>query len=84
MTDAKVMLPKQGKTDYSSVRAYRPVTLIGKVLEQIVTRRLVWKLEVEHLLDLHIESKNPVCSPYLELQIWYQKQEVRKRTQNSQ
>ena len=50
MTDAKVMLPKQGKTDYSSVRAYRPVTLesvIGKVLEQIVTRRLVWKLEVE-------------------------------------
>ena len=50
MTDAKIMLPKPDKNDYNSVRAYRAITLesvLGKVFERIVTRRLVWKLEVE-------------------------------------
>ena len=47
--DAKVMLPRPGKTDYNTVRSYRPITLesvIGKVMERVITRRLVWKLEV--------------------------------------
>ena len=50
VTDARIMLPKPDKNDYNSVRAYRPITLesvLGKVFERIVTRRLVWKLEVE-------------------------------------
>ena len=49
--DAKVMLPKPGKTDYNTVRSYRPITLesvIGKVMERVITHRLVWKLEVEN------------------------------------
>ena len=48
--DAKVMLPKPGKKDYNTVRSYRPITLesvIGKVMERVITHRLVWKLEVE-------------------------------------
>ena len=48
--DVKVMLPKQGKTKYNAVRSYRPITLesfVGKVMERVITRRLVWKLDVE-------------------------------------
>ena len=48
--DAKVMLPKPGKTNYNTVRSYRPITLesvVGKVMERVITRRLVWKLEVD-------------------------------------
>ena len=48
--DAKVMLPKLGKTNYNTVRSYRPITLesvVGKAMERVITRRLVWKLEVE-------------------------------------
>ena len=48
--DPKVMLPKPGKTDYNSVRSYRPITLesvIGKVMERIICNRLIWKLEVD-------------------------------------
>ena len=48
--DAKVMLPNPGKKDYNTVRSYRPITLesvIGKVMERVITHRLVWKLEVE-------------------------------------
>ena len=44
--DAKVMLPKPGKTNYNKVRLYRPITLesvVGKVMERVITRRLVWK-----------------------------------------
>ena len=32
------------------MRSYRPITLesvVGKVMEIVITRRLVWKLEVE-------------------------------------
>ena len=48
--DPKIMLPKPGKSEYNSVRSYRPITLestIGKVMERVVCKRLVWKLEVE-------------------------------------
>ena len=48
--DAKVMLPKPGKTNYNTVRSYRPITLesvVGKVMERVITCRLVWKLEVD-------------------------------------
>ena len=48
--DPKVMLPKPGKSDYNSVRSYRPITLesvIGKAMERVICNRLVWKLEVE-------------------------------------
>ena len=48
--DAKVMLPKPGKKYYNTVRSYRPITLesvVGKVMERVITHRLVWKLEVE-------------------------------------
>ena len=44
------MLPKPGKSEYKSVRSYRPITLeitIGKVMERVVCKQLVWKLEVE-------------------------------------
>lgn len=50
ITDAKVMLPKPGKSNYNTVRAYRPITLesvVGKLMERVITYRLVWKLEVE-------------------------------------
>ena len=43
-------MPKPGKSDYNTVRAYRPITLesvIGKVMERVICRRLTWKLEVE-------------------------------------
>ena len=48
--DPKIMLPKPGKSDYNSVRSYRPITLesvIGKTMERVICSRLVWKLEVE-------------------------------------
>ena len=48
--DPKIMLPKPGKSEYNSARSYRPITLestIGKVMERVVCKRLVWKLEVE-------------------------------------
>ncbi|MEW8546767.1 MAG: reverse transcriptase domain-containing protein [Candidatus Thiodiazotropha sp.] len=48
--DPKVMLPKPGKSNYNTVRSYRPITLesvIGKVMERVICNRLVWKLEVE-------------------------------------
>ena len=44
------MLPKPGKSNYNTVRSYRPITLesvIGKVMERVINKRLVWKLEVE-------------------------------------
>ena len=44
------MLSKPGKSDYNTMRSYRPITLesvIGKVLERIICNRLVWKLEVD-------------------------------------
>jgi len=46
----KIMLPKPSKEDYNTTKSYRPITLesiIGKLMEIIVKRRLVWKLEVE-------------------------------------
>ena len=49
--DPKIILPKQGKTDYNTVRSYRPITLesvIGKIMERVLCNRLVWKLEVEN------------------------------------
>ena len=48
--DPKIMLPKPGKSDYNSVRSYRPITIesvIGKTMERVICSRLVWKLEVE-------------------------------------
>ena len=48
--DPKIMLPKPGKSDYNSVRSYRPITLesvLGKIMERVICKRLVWKLEVE-------------------------------------
>ena len=48
--DPKITLPKPGKSEYNSVRSYHPITLestIGKVMERVVCKRLVWKLEVE-------------------------------------
>ena len=48
--DVKVMLPKLGKTKYNAVRSYRPITLesfVEKVMERLIMRRLVWKLDVE-------------------------------------
>ena len=48
--DLKVMLPKPGKSDYNTVRSYRPVTqenVIGKVSDRIICNRSVWILEVD-------------------------------------
>ena len=48
--DPKVMMPKPGKSHYNVARAYRPITLesvIGKVMERVICKRLTWKLEVE-------------------------------------
>ena len=39
------MLPKVGKTDFASYRSWRPIALLsclGKGLERIVARRMVW------------------------------------------
>ena len=48
--DPKVMMPKPGKSDYKTVRAYKPITfesVIGKVMERVICKRLTWKLEVD-------------------------------------
>ena len=48
--DPKVMLPKAGKTDYNVTNSYRPITLesvIGKIMERVISNRLIWKLEVD-------------------------------------
>ena len=48
--DPKIMLSKPGKSNYNTVRSYRPIKLesvIGKVMERVNNKRLVWKLEVE-------------------------------------
>ena len=48
--DPKVMLPKPGKTDYNVTKSYRPITLesvIGKIMERVISNRLIWKLEVD-------------------------------------
>ena len=40
--DPKIMMPKPGKSDYNTVRAYRPITLesvIGKVIVVIYGAR---------------------------------------------
>ena len=45
--DPKIMLPKPGKSNYNTVRSYRPITLesvIGKIMERVINKRLVWKL----------------------------------------
>ena len=66
--DAKVMLPKPGKSNYNSVRSDRPITLesvIGKMFERVVTQRLMWKLEVEEGIA-HTQSayrKQKSCVP---------------------
>ena len=42
------MLPKPGKSDYNTARSDRPITLesvIGKVMEKVISSRLMWKLE---------------------------------------
>ena len=44
--DPKVMLPKPGKSDYNVVKSYRPITLesvIGKIMERVISNRLIWK-----------------------------------------
>ena len=44
------MLPKPGKSEYNGVWSYRPITLesaIKKVMERVICKRLVWKLEVD-------------------------------------
>ena len=44
------MMPKSRKSDYNTVRAYRPITLesvLGKVTERVFSKRITWKLEVE-------------------------------------
>ena len=41
-TELKIMLPKPGKTNYKTVRSYRPNTLesdIGQVMERAVCNR---------------------------------------------
>ena len=52
---AKVIaLKKPGKTDYSAVKSYRPISLLsilGKTLECIINRRLVRLLECRRLLS---------------------------------
>ena len=48
--DPKVMLPKPGKTDYNVTKSYRPITLesvIGKIMERVICKRLIWKLEID-------------------------------------
>ena len=48
--DPKVMMPKPGKSDYNTVRTNRPITLesvIGKVMERVICKRLTCKLEVD-------------------------------------
>ena len=47
--DPKGMMPKPEKSDYNILRAYRPITLesvIRKVMERVICKRLTWKLEV--------------------------------------
>ena len=49
--DIMVDIPKPGKNDYNTSKYYRQITLksiIGKLMERIVKRHLVWKLEVEN------------------------------------
>ena len=48
--DPKVMLPEPGKTDYNVTKPYRPITLesvIRKIMERVISNRLIWKLEVD-------------------------------------
>ena len=48
--DPKVRMPKRRKSDCKTVRAYQPITfesVIGKVMERVICKRLTWKLEVD-------------------------------------
>jgi Reverse transcriptase (RNA-dependent DNA polymerase) len=53
-TEAKVVIiPKPGKSDYSTPKSYRPISLlecIGKVLEKIIAQRLSWDIDHFNLL----------------------------------
>jgi len=56
------MPPKPSKEDYNTTKSYRPITLeskIGNLMEIIVKRRLVWKLEVE---DGMADTQNAYCN----------------------
>ena len=51
-----IALKKPGKTSYSVPRSYRPISLLsnlGKVLEKLVNRRIMGKLERTHALAPH-------------------------------
>lgn len=51
-----VMMPKVGKTDFSSYRSWRPIALLsclGKGLERIVARRMVWTALQSGLISPH-------------------------------
>ena len=81
------MLPKPGKSNYSSVRSYRAITLesvIGKTMEQVICNRLVWKLEVEgevQKLSQPTVNRNNLCKLFLEYAIPSQRQGIRNKVQ---
>ena len=85
--DSKIMLPKPGKSNYNSVRSYRPITLesvIGKTMERVICNMLVWTLEVEGGIaktQSAYRKQNHVCKMFLEYTILSQRQEIRSKVQ---
>ncbi|KAI8519285.1 hypothetical protein Bbelb_025420 [Branchiostoma belcheri] len=51
--DPKVLMPKPNKENYNNTKSYRPITLqsiISKLLQRIISNRLVWLLEAKEKL----------------------------------
>ena len=49
--DPKILMPKPGKDNYNTVRSYRPITLesvISKIFQRTIARRLIWRLEISN------------------------------------
>ena len=62
INDAKIIIPKPGKSDYNNPKSYRPIalgSLVGKILERMVNQRLLWISESQDLFDLKQDAYRP-------------------------
>lgn len=60
-----VMLPKPGKDDYTNPGSYRPIALlntVSKLFEKLMTNKLSWQFESDHLSHQGHYGGRPNCS----------------------
>ena len=84
--DPKIMLPKPGKSNYNTVRSYRPITLesvIGKVMERVINKRLVWKLEVRRELRRQFAFRKQKSCVQTVLRMCNSVSEARNKNENT-